>query len=280
MKPEKLIKKPPILASPEKQLAYINRQAVDLITKDLRLNLFKNINDADLLGSYFEQLDSLFSSKSFQKHIAQILAVPIKRSGQQAQNNFYSKLPTDLSVDFKKVVAAKQTQELFKMTISENTKLIKNMAQGYIGQVQTVVNDGVIAGLSPTALSNQIADRARVSKKRARLIARDQYAKTLSAVERQRSEDSGLVYYRWRTTGTQRVSGDPAGLYPNASVKCYEIARRDIGFGEGVYTYKKGASYKEEKNLHPGTAHINCMCTYEPLIEGINFTLPKDKKRS
>ena len=93
-------------------------------------------------------------------------------------------------------------------------------------------------------------------------------------IDSTRSQSLGIMYYRWSTSNDRRVSGNPSGAYPYAKIKCYMIAKRDIGYGKGVYTYKDGAEYAGETKLHPGTCHPECRCRRIPLIEGVNFELP------
>ena len=116
-------------------------------------------------------------------------------------------------------------------------------------------------------------------QKRAKLIARDQYAQINSEVTRKSEQNKlELNIFTTKLQKTIRVSGKPSGKYPNAKIKCYQVSKQDIGYGEGIYLYEEGATWNQETHLFPGRAHINCRCTMVSLIENVNYD-PVEKKQ-
>ena len=171
--------------------------------------------------------------------------------------------------------------------IAENMKLIKTIPQTYLGPMQNTLEDALYNSWTAEETAKIILSdyKSKIKKKYdnvdgayiAKRIARDQSAKIYSQTTNQRQKDSGIEYFKWQTTGDSRVSGNPNGLYPKASVKCYDIAREDVGMGIGVYSTKDGASWKGETDLFPGAAHIQCRCVSIPLIDGVNYDADKKK---
>jgi SPP1 gp7 family putative phage head morphogenesis protein len=275
------LKTPTRRLNPEKQLAYIRKQVIDYIMSGVNQTLMPMLGKtktqwaddySDMMGDFFDQMLSVFETKEFKNRLESVLAQPIGMMGDIADKDLVGKLKQkQVGIDYKKLFKQKKLKTVYTNTINENVKLIKSMASEHLGGVQTIVTNGVQNGQSLNNMAKEIQKKTKATRKRSRFVARDQYSKTLEAVERQRSKDIGLERYKWLTSGTNRVSGDPNGLYPNAKIKCYMIAKRDIGMGEGVYTYKDGAEWAGEKKLHAGSAHIGCMCTKVPLLAGIDY---------
>lgn len=148
----------------------------------------------------------------------------------------------------------------------DNANLIKTIPSKYLDQVSQIVSTRMRGGYAPSVIAKDLQKLSGVTRKRAKLIARDQTAKLNSELTEGRFKGAGIEHFRWRDSNDRRVSGKPGGKYPDAKIKCHHIARRDIGFGPGVYRIDKGASYGGESGLMPGRAHIQCRCTYEPVF--------------
>jgi len=157
--------------------------------------------------------------------------------------------------------------EYIDASVLDNVNLIKSVSEQYFQRVQNVVLGGMRSGDSPTTIARALQHQTGITDRRARIIARDQIAKLNSQIVQRRQVQAGITHFRWVTANDERVTGRPGGRYANAKVKCHEIAKRDIGFGPGVYRWDRGASYAGETNLHPGQAHVNCRCTASPVFE-------------
>tara|TARA_Y100000592_G_C5386400_1_gene276023 strand:- start:482 stop:946 length:465 start_codon:yes stop_codon:yes gene_type:complete len=153
------------------------------------------------------------------------------------------------------------------------------MSQKYLDVANSIITKAFNSGKAPSAIEKELQEKLpNVSAKRAKLIARDQYAKITAQVSQKRAKQSGVKYFYYQTAKDNRVSGKPGGEYPNAKIKCYQISQQDIGHGKGIYTFTDGATWNGETHLFPGTAHINCRCKAVPLIENVTYD-PVEKKR-
>jgi len=184
---------------------------------------------------------------------------------------FVSSVNRAVGVDMGRLISSEGLQSYLDMAVAENVALIKSLGSEYFSKIEQAVLSGMRAGESTTVIARRIQEETGSTYKRAKLIARDQMAKVNSDVVRRRQQQAGIARFRWSTSKDERVSGNPAGKYPNAKVKCYQIARQDIGFGPGVYLIDKGAKYAGETGLFPGRAHINCRCVAVSLIEGVDY---------
>lgn len=147
-----------------------------------------------------------------------------------------------------------------------NARLIQGFPDSFYDRVAATIMDRASQGVRASEIAKEIMKDYGVSERRAKNIARDQSLKFHSSVTKLRMESAGVTKFRWVTANDSRVSGNPAGLYPKAKTKCWEISKKN----GGIYTMKDGASWNGETRLFPGHAHVNCRCVYEPIIEGVN----------
>lgn len=184
---------------------------------------------------------------------------------------FVSSVNRAVGVDMGRLMTNEGLQSYLDMAVAENVGLIKSIGSDYFNKIEQTVMDGMRSGESTTVIARRIQTETGSTYKRAKLIARDQISKANSDITRRRQQQAGIARFRWSTSRDERVSGNPAGKFPKAKVKCYQIARQDVGYGPGVYLIDKGAKYAGEAALFPGRAHINCRCTLTPLIEGVDY---------
>jgi SPP1 gp7 family putative phage head morphogenesis protein len=98
--------------------------------------------------------------------------------------------------------------DLKKLTnawISTNTKLIKSIPVKMLDDVAQVINYGFSNGSSIRTIQKQLQVHFKISRNRARLIARDQIAKLASSVLRHESLQLGAEDYIWVTSNDDRV---------------------------------------------------------------------------
>jgi len=137
----------------------------------------------------------------------------------------------------------------------ENYKLIKKLSEDYIAQVNRQTELAVTNGWSVKQLMNEIrSSNEKITKNRARLIARDQIGKLNGKTTQARMEAVGLDLYEWSTSQDERVRD---------SHECLEgkICRWD---DPTVYSDDGGKTWKDRPGswcqLHPGY-DIQCRCT-------------------
>jgi SPP1 gp7 family putative phage head morphogenesis protein len=89
--------------------------------------------------------------------------------------------------------------------LKSNIGLITKMTDQQLGEVETIVRNGRRRGSRVEVLRTQIADRMKVTKSRAYLIARDQVNKLNGELNQLRQESVGIEEYIWRTSQDDRV---------------------------------------------------------------------------
>jgi SPP1 gp7 family putative phage head morphogenesis protein len=134
---------------------------------------------------------------------------------------------------------------------AENVSLITNLATRLVSDVEGATTRALANATRHTDLAKEIEALMGTSRKRAKLIARDQVGKLNGKVNRQRQTNLGINKYIWRTGKDRRVRGTPGGAFPNAKYSHFERE------GE-VFSWDK-----PPPDGHPGEP-ILCRCSAEP----------------
>lgn len=99
--------------------------------------------------------------------------------------------------------------DLFVQKLDEwvraNVDLIVTIPEDTLDKMKDIVYDGFANGRTTTQMVRDIQKAYGVSRRRARLIARDQTAKLNGQIQRAQQMDAGITEYVWMTTGDERV---------------------------------------------------------------------------
>jgi SPP1 gp7 family putative phage head morphogenesis protein len=138
--------------------------------------------------------------------------------------------------------------------IASNVELIKSMGDDYRKRIRETISAAGRNAYTSAETAKLLEKQFRISKNRARLIARDQIGKFNGQLTRLRHKNVGITEYKWQTSLDERVRGNPAGRYPKARPSHW--ARQDKRF-----SYKKPPS-----GGAPGEP-VQCRCWAEPIIK-------------
>jgi len=195
----------------------------------------------------------------------------VQMAADEADEHVVKELRRTVKIDAEKLMTSEGVNDYIDAMVTSNVALIKTIPQEFFSDVERTILDGYAQGIALKPMMEQLQEKVGVSARRAKLIAADQMNKVNSDVERRRMLNIGITRYKHSTSKDERVSGNPAGLYPNAKISCFGIAQQDIGYGPGVYLLVDGATWKGQKGLFPGRCHVKCRCTYTPQIEGFDY---------
>ena len=128
---------------------------------------------------------------------------------------------------------------------SKNLRLIKDVDEQYLRQVEGKVVDAVRRGVRHEEFADIIEDRLGVAQSRAKLIARDQIGSLNGELTSQRHQELGVSRFMWMTADDERV--------------------RDLHdlLGEQIFEYSDPPSEGV-----PGQP-INCRCWARPMISDL-----------
>ena len=118
--------------------------------------------------------------------------------------------------------------------ISENTSLITTIPADMLSHVDRLVQRGITSGMPVDQLRSEIADRFDISKRHARVIARDQVGKLFGQINRVRQQALGVDEFEWETANDERVREEhqvlngkrfswaegAGGIMPGSEIQC------------------------------------------------------------
>lgn len=127
--------------------------------------------------------------------------------------------------------------------VAENVGRIEDLAESTLSRVEGAVFQGFRRGRRVEEIAGTLQSSLRISRDRARLIARDQISSLNSELTRIRQTTMGVESYRWRTVGD-------------------DLVRDSHQEFEGqIFTWAEGSP-----EGHPGEP-INCRCWAEPVLD-------------
>ena len=158
-----------------------------------------------------------------------------------------------MSVEFK---MTRTQADGIRANIHENVSLIRSIPQKYFGQIEGLVMRSVQAGGDMYTLSQALQTEYGRTKKRARLIARDQNNKATAFLTRTRQTEMGIEEAIWLHSHGGKV---PRPTHLRNNGKRYSVKKGWYdpdadGKGKGRY-------------IHPGEL-INCRCVPRSVIPG------------
>lgn len=216
-----------------------------------------------------------YFTPAFEAAYNRIARTFVSRTDETTTRQLVKNVNTAIGVDIRPLLSERDMDDYIQASIAENVSLIKSIPDRFFARIETTIYDGLKNGTYPSVIADQLQAGYGVTYRQARFIARDQQSKITSQIVEKRQQQAGITHYRAIDSGDERTTGNPSGKYPNAKISCWGIARKDIGFGKGVYTWKEGASWGGQSGLHPGRHHPGCRCTASPVF---SWELPDNKK--
>lgn len=130
--------------------------------------------------------------------------------------------------------------------IKTNTKLIKDIPAKAFQDIEGILSRGLAKGDRHGTIAKEVVKRLAITKKRAKLIARDQVSKFNAQLTRQRHLANGITQSIWRTVGDERVRPEHEaregqkfnnetgieGEFPGEPINCRCHAEPVLSFGE------------------------------------------------
>jgi len=137
-------------------------------------------------------------------------------------------------------------------SINESVGLIKSVESKYLEEVEGTVLRAFRTGQRASSVAPELAQRFKVSERKAAFIARDQVLKLNGDLTRNRQTAAGIPSYIWRTSLDERVRPDHAEL--EGSKQSWD--------DPPIVDSRTG------RTAHPG-GDFNCRCTAEPDIDAL-----------
>ena len=199
-------------------------------------------NYAEVLGNAVFNLASRWRSITRQAKI--IAGEMVGGINERNRKVFYKSLQAATGVSLNGIISEEGLQPMLTSKINENVNLIQSIPDEYFKKLNVIISEGTTRGKSAGGIIKDILALGKSTKKRAKLIARDQTQKVNAAITQGRQTNLGVTEYIWRTSSDERV--------------------RDS------HKSKNGKRFKwsdpPADTGHPGQ-DIQCRCVAEPVIE-------------
>lgn len=217
--------------------------------KSLQPDYVSDDVDFEFTDAYAEVLNSIMLSlatrwRNITPLAKQISEQFVTRVDVENQKTFYSAVQKVIGINLNGIVQTEGLTDILQAKIAENVGLIQSLPDQYFKSLITIVNEGTTRGNRASSMFQQIRKLNGQTRNRAKVIARDQTQKVNSAITQARQESLGVVKYRWRTSGDERVRSTHKAH--NGKIFRWDRPPKDTG--------------------HPGQ-DIQCRCVAEPVIE-------------
>jgi uncharacterized protein with gpF-like domain len=182
---------------------------------------------------------------------------------EASKTNFETRISSVLGVPAAAVLDDDNVRRAAEAAEAEAVILIKKLPATTFDNVEYGVMANYRGEKLPGDLSliDYIHAQGDISRRRARLIARDQTSKVHAAVTRERAESCGITEFVWKTAGDERVTGMPGGLWPKGN----RVHGNHYDRNGKTYAYTDEFTDKLPDGL-PGYP-INCRCVAAPVID-------------
>ena len=166
---------------------------------------------------------------------------------------------------WKKVVNATYGVDLFliedwqsgfiRAFVDNNVALVKNLSEDTVNKITQSVIGGARSGIRPSEIAKNIRNDFKTTKKRAKLIARDQVSKLYGEINRNRQEDIGVVRYEWLDSDDERVR------------KSHDLNDKKVMQWKNSNVYLSGGKWVTREGFKgiPGE-DIQCRCVALPVM--------------
>ncbi len=199
-------------------------------------------NYAEVLSNTIFNLAARWNNITRQAKL--ISAEMVSGINEKNKKRFYKALQNATGVNLNGIISEEGLQPLLTSSISDNVSLIKSIPDEYFKKLNTIISQGTMRGKSSGGIIKEILKLGHSTKKRAKLIARDQTQKVNAAITQGRQKNLGIKEYIWRTSSDERVRES--------------------------HRSKNGKRFKwndpPADTGHPGE-DIQCRCVAEPVIE-------------
>ena len=185
----------------------INADAKNSNEEKRKLKRYELVDNTFIrLKLFFEmirrEMDAAFGLYKFDRMLERIANLEHRFSVKEWKKVVKKTLGIDLLEDY---YSGEIYKELLESWVSDNVELIRSVPRKSLGEIKTLVYDNYMKGSTTTNIVKEIQKRYGMSKRHARLIARDQTAKLNAAITQYQQRDAGIEKYEWDDSHDSRV---------------------------------------------------------------------------
>ncbi|MCW7544893.1 minor capsid protein [Aurantimonas litoralis] len=166
----------------------------------------------------------------------------LRLESERHTKKWLASVRSTIGIDLAAVVSQEDLADYLIDANRRNAGLIQSLARDTVAKIERATYDAVLQGQTAAQLRKRLTDEFGVADRRAKIIARDQVAKTTSDLNRLRHVQAGVTSYTWMTSRDERVrprhkeldgkeyeygkpTGAEQGLPPGQPIMCRCVAR-------------------------------------------------------
>jgi SPP1 gp7 family putative phage head morphogenesis protein len=231
----------------------------------VRLQYLADLELRNDIANWEQELERMLAELGLTEVAYTALITRLREEGEKVRRHVFNQLVTvieDRKVPIVKGYASlPENRAIIESWARENARLITNMIDDEQQRVASIISSTFRRGGQIIDARKEIQVALNVSKKRADLIAQNEYGNLYGQLERLNNEQLGIEYYEWNSRLDKRVRRSHAVLEG-------KICRWD-----DPTVYKDSLDDKEWKprssiggvNLHP-SQDIRCRCVGYSII--------------
>jgi len=174
-----------------------------------------------MMNALMKQFNDMFAQR------APDLATQTANAADKASSTAFHSAVQELSggLSIKSTQLTGDLNDIFTASVAENVALIKSIPQQYLQGVQGAIMRSITTGRGMADLIPLLERNKGITKRRARIIARDQVKKTYEGLNTGRMRRAGLDHYEWLHSGGSK---EPRELHIRMSGKIYSLSKPPI----------------------------------------------------
>jgi len=198
------------------------------------------------------ELDAAFGLYDLKRQINKIANLDHKLTIQEWKKAVSKTLGINLLDDY---YSGDYYKEMLEKWVSDNVELIKTVPNQSLGKMKELVYQNYMKGSTTTDIVKEIQRQYEMSKRHAKLIARDQTAKLNAVITESQQRDAGVSRYTWSGVMDQRE-------------------RRSHRALEGkIFNWDNPPETDGGRRCHPGQDY-QCRCCAIPVFDIDTLDLP------
>lgn len=167
-------------------------------------------------------------------------------ASRKHKEDFVRSIEENSGIDVVPLMQREDLSPLIYKKVADNVNLIKSIPEKYAEKTKDILAES-LTKKDWTGAVDKLEELGNVTRRRAKLIVRDQMEKVNAALNEERQKGIGVTHYIWRTVGDSRVRS--------------EHRDRD---GE------RFAWNDPPDDGHPGEP-VNCRCVADPDLSTVEF---------
>lgn len=173
---------------------------LDSINKNIKLD-FGNAEAILATMRLYENVIMTVLLDNSEKIIHKWLNIATKKADKSLREAIYGDLADSITINYDKAYDSS-----LKMIVQRNVALIKNTTTQTLTNIENIVFDSMTTGQGWYQTEKDLITQTHISRDKIKRIARDQTAKTNTALNYLTQKAAGIEYFEWRTANDERVS--------------------------------------------------------------------------